>query len=133
MNYEEFRKEVEKISMGIYPHEIYFPLKEYGIKHITNPTVSRLKICIILWRLNIPIVISLVQDLEGANNPNSVSSTLAKLGDKRVLYLLGYEDRKYGSRLVYTINSDFAELLNMNFDKIDSLRKRLDEEGLEFV
>lgn len=135
MKYKEFVERVNKLMDNIYPHEVTYPLKRYNVKRVRAIHIPLVKACVILSRIGLPISSKLILDItEGFDVKDSrkvsMQMMLAKLGDKRVLYLLGYG--AYGM-LLYTINRDFSELLRIDYKPIDELKDIIAIDGVDMT
>lgn len=132
MMYEELKKEIQFICMNIDNSFIYYPLKAYGVKYLNNKTIRLVKICYILHKLGFKLTKSLVSDIID-RYPTSIGTSLSKLGDKRILFLIGYDSKTIRNTpvMVYTFDNTFIEKLNIPSDKIEALKTRIIKEGVK--
>ena len=112
-----------KILLDSYqPHEIYYPMKSYGIRYIRPSTMILTMACVIVDYMGLPITINLMASLV-EKSKSSTSHVMARLGDKKVLNLKGYNK----NMLIYEVDNKFKTQLKMDFTIIDNFVKRWNE------
>lgn len=114
MSEQELYSEINLVIQTYQPHEIYFPLKAYGVRHIRTPTSKVTLTCVVVDYMRLPINISLISAITGIPYA-STGSIMARLGDKKVLTLKGYTK----GRLTYEVHSKFKTQLKLDYTAID--------------
>lgn len=130
MKFKELVTEIVDIANGIYDHEVFFPLKKYGVRRIYDIHKELMKYIIVIDGLGFPITTHMVCECRGEytlSRRNATGSILSKLGDKNVLDLMGYGQR---GMLLYQVHKEFQKLIKIDYTKINKLRTRLETEGI---
>lgn len=124
MSEQELYSDIHNLIQSYQPHEIYLPLRAYGVRYI-RPTTSKVTLaCVVIAYMGLPITINLVSAITGMPYP-SLSSIMARLGDKNVLNLKGYDK----NRLVYEVHEDFITQLKLDYTRIDNFVKKWNDEN----
>ncbi len=122
MSEQEFYTKINKVIQTYQPHEIFYPLKAYGVRHI-RPTMQNLVMtCVVLDYMGLPLTINLVSGVTGSSNA-SVGQMMSRLGDKNVLNLKGY----HKAQLLYEVHEKFKTHLKIAYTAIDNFVNRWNE------
>lgn len=123
MSEQEFYTKINRVIQAYQPHEIYYPLKAYGVRYI-RPTTKKVTLtCVVVDYMGLPITIALIAEITGMKR-TGMGHMLARLGDKNVLNLKGYDK----NRLVYEVHSDFKTQLKLDYTAIDNFVQRWNEQ-----
>lgn len=109
MNPEIIFNKVKEYMNKIDNSLVYYPLKEFRIKHIRTKTIETVKCCIILDYIGMPITSGIVAYILNIKH-DYINNRLHILGDKRILFLKGYGDY---NMLVYELHPSFESLLKI--------------------
>jgi len=119
----ELFSEINKVLHTYQPHEVFYPLKAYGVRYIRPPSMKVTLACVVLDYMRLPVTIRLIVGITGLPYP-STSSIMARLGDKNVLNLKGYDKNK----LSYEVHPDFKSHLKLDFTEVDKFVSRWNAE-----
>ena len=122
MSQKQLFSEINKVIQTYQPHEIYFPLKAYGVRHIRATTSKVTLTCVVLDYMGVPITISLVSGITGIKK-SGIGHMLARLGDKNVLKKKGYSK----ASLLYEVHEDFKTQLKLDYTSIDEFMIKWNE------
>lgn len=112
-------EEINVLLDSYQPHEIYYPMKAYGIRYIRPTTMKLVMACVIVDYMGLPITINLMASI-CEKSKSSTSHVMARLGDKKVLNLKGYTK----NMLTYEVDNKFKTQLKMDFTIIDNFVAR---------
>ena len=87
--------DIRKQAVNIMGETIYFPLRKMKLKGIRIEAIERLKYCIVLDKLGLPITVDFLAHLTQSKETTTIQA-LHILGDKKVLTLTrGSSDYSY--------------------------------------
>lgn len=122
MSEQQFYKEINKVIQTYQPHEMFFPLKAYGVRHIRPSTIKIILVCVVIDYMGMPLTTNLISSITDTSVA-SVGQIMARLGDKNVLRLRGYQK----ARLLYEVHSDFKTQLKLDYTAIDEFVTKWNE------
>ncbi len=123
MSEQEFYTKINKVIQTYQPHEVYYPLKSYGVRYIRIETQKLVIACVVLDYMGLPLTTNLISGVVGSSLA-SAGQIMSRLGDKNVLNLKGY----HKAQLIYEVHEGFKTQLKIDYAAIDEFVTRWNEQ-----